>query len=266
MKNSRSSKPVKLAIFDIDGTIFRSSLIIEVFNSLVQAGVFPKAALARVQRNYRRWLDRKGHYNDYLMTLVHEFYRNVRGKEANVVESVIAQVVREQKDRVYRFTRDLVHGLRRKRYLLLAVSNSPDIMVQPFARSAGLHAAIGRTYETKNGRYTGRITVNGAPLAVDAWMDKVSLIGNLLERRGLRADMAHSIAVGDSEGDVPLLKSVGFPIAFNPSATLADIARRRGWMVIVERKDVMYVIERAGIITASERQRVRVGHQSTTRR
>jgi len=31
----------KLAIFDIDGTIFRSSLTIELLESLIEEGVFP---------------------------------------------------------------------------------------------------------------------------------------------------------------------------------------------------------------------------------
>jgi len=267
MRNSPSRrKPVRLGIFDIDGTIFRSSLIIEVFNGLVRAGVFPQRASDRVERNYLRWLDRKGHYNDYLMTLVHEFYRNMKGKRAADVERVIRTVVRWQKDRVYRFTRDLVRALRRRGYYLLAVSNSPDIMVTPFARLAGMHGAIGRTYEVRGGRYTGRIFVGTRPLAVNEWMDKVALLHEHLATRGLRADLSRSIAVGDSEGDVALLSAVGNPIAFNPSAELARISQRRGWQVIVERKDVMYLIERAGIITAREQQRVRVVHQSTKRR
>ena len=49
-----------------------------------------------------------------------------------------------------------------------------------------------------------------------------------------------SIGVGDTESDLPFLKLVSKPIAFNPSSGLYRVARREGWGVVVERKDVIY--------------------------
>ena len=38
----------KVAIFDIDGTIYRSSFLVEIVDALIQEGIFPKrAALIR---------------------------------------------------------------------------------------------------------------------------------------------------------------------------------------------------------------------------
>jgi alcohol-forming fatty acyl-CoA reductase len=42
-------------------------------------------------------------------------------------------------------------------------------------------------------------------------------------------DLGESIAYADSASDLPLLECVGFPVAVNPEAKLAAIARRRGW-------------------------------------
>jgi hypothetical protein len=39
------------------------------------------------------------------------------------------------------------------------------------------------------------------------------------------------VAYADSTSDLPLLECVGFPVAVNPEARLAAIARRRGWHV-----------------------------------
>ncbi len=44
-------------------------------------------------------------------------------------------------------------------------------------------------------------------------------------------DLGESIAYADSASDLPLLECVGFPVAVNPEAKLAAIARRRGWHV-----------------------------------
>ena len=39
------------------------------------------------------------------------------------------------------------------------------------------------------------------------------------------------MAYADSASDLPMLESVGFPVAVNPEPKLATIARRRGWHV-----------------------------------
>ncbi len=39
------------------------------------------------------------------------------------------------------------------------------------------------------------------------------------------------MAYADSASDLPMLEAVGFPVAVNPEAKLAAIARRRGWHV-----------------------------------
>jgi len=44
-------------------------------------------------------------------------------------------------------------------------------------------------------------------------------------------DLGDAVAYADSASDLPLLECVGFPVAVNPEAKLATIARRRGWHV-----------------------------------
>ncbi|HXV26854.1 MAG TPA: HAD-IB family phosphatase [Candidatus Paceibacterota bacterium] len=234
---------VKLAIFDIDGTIFRSSLIIELFNDLVRRGIFPRYASAEVERNYVAWLNRKGHYNDYLMKLVEVFYRHLAGCSTKAVNASTRAVIAWQKDRVHRFPRQLIGDLRRQNYYILVLSNSPEPIVRQFARSMKFDAAIGHELETLHGIYTGRSIVDGVLKPGYALIDKVSKLEKFIADRNLSADLARSVMIGDSEGDLALLSYVGRPIAFNPSLPLARIARQRGWRVVVERKDVVYDIK-----------------------
>jgi alcohol-forming fatty acyl-CoA reductase len=44
-------------------------------------------------------------------------------------------------------------------------------------------------------------------------------------------ELEESMAYADSASDLPMLEAVGFPVAVNPEAKLAAIARRRGWHV-----------------------------------
>jgi phosphoserine phosphatase len=46
--------------------------------------------------------------------------------------------------------------------------------------------------------------------------------------------------VGDTESDVSMLEIVEQPIAFNPNQNLKEIAEKKGWKIIVEKKDVIY--------------------------
>ena len=248
MKNSPSPKPVRIAIFDIDGTIFRSSLIIELFDELVRRGVYPAAASHEVERNFMAWLNRKGHYNDYLMKLVSIFYRNIGGCAVRKIEPAVRAVIARQKDRVHRFPRQLIRDLRKKGYFIMAISNSPEPMVKRFARVMKFDAAIGHVLEIVDGVYTGNSVLNGTVQPGTAWMDKVEILEHFIRERNFKVDFRTSLMIGDSEGDLPLLSLVGRPIAFNPSRPLAEIARKKGWRIVVERKDVVYDIRDTAIV------------------
>ncbi len=59
---------------------------------------------------------------------------------------------------------------------------------------------------------------------------KATAIRELAEREGF--DLTACYAYSDSESDLPMLETVGHPVAVNPDATLARIARERGWDVL----------------------------------
>ena len=74
------------------------------------------------------------------------------------------------------------------------------------------------------GRYTGRL--EHLPPTGEA---RALVLAEYAAREGL--DLGESVAYADSASDLPLLECVGFPVAVNPEARLATIARRRGWHV-----------------------------------
>jgi len=232
-KHTRKQR--KLAVFDIDGTIFRSSLLIECVEALIAAGVFPDRARAVYAAAHRRWLDRQGAYEKYIAAVVAAFRRHIGGVAEAQFLPVVRKMVRAHRGRVYRYTRDLVATLGRRGYFLLAVSQSPKYLVDGFARELGFHKIYGRVLELdERGRFTG-----GA-LHEDVIDHKAQVLRRALEREGLT--LRGSVGVGDTEADVGFLALVEYPICFNPNAALFRIARRRGWPVVVERKDVIHRI------------------------
>ncbi|HPW34806.1 MAG TPA: HAD-IB family hydrolase, partial [Candidatus Paceibacterota bacterium] len=86
-------KKVKIAVFDIDGTIFRSSLLIELVNGLVKAGIFPKKAHKEMEADYLAWLNRVGDYDDYLGKVISIYDRHIVGKKFKNVEVAAQKVI-----------------------------------------------------------------------------------------------------------------------------------------------------------------------------
>lgn len=232
----KSNKKTALAIFDIDGTIFRSSLVVELVNGLVREGVFPKTAKKEMEGDYLAWLDRKGGYEKYIDQVVKIYIAYIKGCKLEVVKEVVRKMIDWQKDRVYRFTRDLIKKLKGDGYYLIAISGSPEFIVSKFTKYMGFNMFFGSVLEIKNGIFTGNV------ISEDSSRSKEKVLAKFLENTHLAADLAHSIAVGDTDGDIPLLEMVGNPIAFNPNRKLAEYAKEKGWKIVVERKDVIYEI------------------------
>ncbi|HVT00866.1 MAG TPA: HAD-IB family hydrolase [Patescibacteria group bacterium] len=223
----------KLAIFDIDGTIFRSSLVIELVNELVAQGIFPKKAEKEIKTDYVNWVNRQGGYKDYIAKVVEIYRKNLKGSKESEVKRIVREVVSDQKNKLYIYTRDLIKDLIEKDYFLLAISGSPAVMVSEFTKQLNFDYYFGAEYEVKNGIYTG-------VQIYDVGTDKTVLIKNFVEKFNDQIDLKDSIGVGDTESDIPVLEFVKKPIVFNPNLGLARYAKKKKWRIIAERKDVIY--------------------------
>lgn len=225
-------KPV--VIFDIDGTIFRSSLLIELTEALIRERIFPAHANKVYARAYQRWLDRRGPYEDYIAAVVKVFDQNLAGVPRDKFLRISRKIADFHQSRIYRYTRDLIKDLKRKKYYLLAISNSPKMILDEFCRKLGFNKVYGRIYEVEKGRFTGKTEY------LDLISDKAKILKRAVQKENLT--LKNSIGVGDTESDIQFLKLVAQPICFNPNQKLYRYAKRRGWPIVAERKDVIYFL------------------------
>lgn len=222
----------KLAVFDIDGTVFRSSLLIELVDALIMEGIFSKKVRQIYARDYQNWLDRKDSYEKYINSVISAFEKNIAGVNEKKFNKVCLKVIAFHKNRLYRFSRDLIKKLKKKKYYLLAISHSPMYIVGRFAKEIGFNKVYGRLLESKNGKFTGKT------LYEDLIWDKSKILRRAIEKENLT--LRGSIGVGDTESDIPFLKMVEHPICMNPNLKLYKYAKKHNWTIIVERKDVIY--------------------------
>jgi HAD superfamily hydrolase (TIGR01490 family) len=223
----------KVAVFDVDGTIFRSSLLIEVVQALIDSGDFPEDARQEFDREHMAWLDREGDYETYIDAVVRAFREHLKGVPFGSLADAGKEVGRMQYKRTYRYTRDLLKDLKSKGYYLLAVSHSPKVVLDEFCPRLGFDKTYGMMYE-----------IGPQDLFTGVVMDE-HLIGNKANilKRAVEVEnltLEESVGVGDTESDIPFLELVEQAVCFNPNKKLYRYAKLHDWKVVVERKDVIY--------------------------
>jgi HAD superfamily hydrolase (TIGR01490 family) len=226
-------KQQKVAVFDVDGTIFRSSLLVEVVNACIREGLFPAEARTAFAEEFEQWQNRKGDYNAYIMGVVHSFMTHIKGIYYGDFVDLARKTVLEQQHRTYRYTRDLIKKLKKEKYFLLAISHSPKAILDIFCPNLGFDKVYGMLYEIgPSDKFTGQVT------DASFILNKAGVLERAIAKEHLSLD--DSIGVGDTESDISFLELVDTPICFNPNAGLYKIAKTRKWKVVVERKDVIY--------------------------
>jgi HAD superfamily hydrolase (TIGR01490 family) len=230
-----SAEPRPVAVFDIDGTVFRSSLLIELVEALIEKEIFSGEVREQYAQLQEEWLNRSGEFGPYIKKVVEVFAGNTKGKVYAEVADVAGEVIEAKKGRVYRYTRDLIADLKSNGYYILGISHSPKFIVDGFGYELGFDKTYGTFYETgASGRFTGIIE--------DEFliMNKSAILKRAVEKNNLT--LHGSYGVGDTESDISMLDLVETAIAFNPNRLLYRHAKGKGWKVVVERKDVIYEI------------------------
>lgn len=229
----------KFAVFDIDGTIFRSGLYREVVYELIATDKAPAELSMAFSQLEIDWRTRK-HENAFKMyeqTMAETFDGILTRIKCSDFDEAARAVFERVSDYVYAYTRDLARDLKHQGYTLIAISGSQEELVRPFADKYGFDVWVGQHYERgDNGYFTGEIvkTHNGKDI----------ILRRLVLEHGLT--FSESIAVGDSRGDIDMLSIVEQPIAFNPDHELFTMAKEQDWKVVVERKNMIYELEPNG--------------------
>jgi HAD superfamily hydrolase (TIGR01490 family) len=224
----------KITVFDIDGTIFRETLIVELMKSLIYHKIFPRKAKREVEDEYFAWVNKKGTYQVYINKVLRVYKKYIKGcRKKDVVRILRKDVIPYFKDRTYTYTKNLVKKLR-KTHLLISISGSPQEAVVEYNKYLKFDVAFGTVFEIdEKGKYTGKIIL-------DAAEKKDEILEEFIRKNDL--SLKGSYGVGDSHVDIGFLKKVEHPIVFNPSLALYRVAKKRKWQIIVERKDVIYYI------------------------
>ncbi|MEI7683226.1 MAG: HAD family phosphatase [Candidatus Saccharibacteria bacterium] len=225
----------KFAAFDIDGTLIRWQLYHAVVDKLAKKGLLGPDAEKQLNQARMKWKRRqhKDSFSRYETSLIAIFEAAFGSLSAKQFDLVTQEVIDEYGDQTYIYTRELIKKLKKKGYILLAISGSQQEVVEHVAKLYGFTDWVGTNYKRRNDRFSSEPFV--------ASQHKKEVLESLIKKHGL--EMAGSIGIGDSGNDADILAMVEQPIAFNPDQKLYNSAKKNGWKIVIERKNVIYRLE-----------------------
>lgn len=226
------------AFFDIDGTIFRDSLMIAHFQKMREYGIINDYAwYGNINFSEEKWHKRRVDYDDFLDDISKAYVESLMGVSYGDIMFTARHTMRSRADEVYRFTKHRIQKHRELGHMIIFISGSPDFLVRQMANIWKADVYMGSKYIFQKGVFTGEI--------IPMWdsVSKLKAIDQLVATYDI--DLERSYAYGDTNGDFTMLQSVGNPFAINPAKELldnisADDTLSKKVTIVVERKDVIY--------------------------
>lgn len=216
------------ATFDLDGTVFKMTVLESYTEWLSQQTVFdpipPEISAAKqVWKNDNT----EKNYTDHLRQLVQFFIEQVPGKSVSQLNEAARIVANQQRHRRWNVTTTIIDHLR-PTHNIMAVSLMPEWLMGPFTEDLDFAALIGSTYVTRDDHFTS----------------EAHSIDKATEYLACRQDDSGKLDVhmGDTVGDTSMFDLAKRPILFNPSWTLYRQMADAHMTVLSSHKDVAVVI------------------------
>ena len=215
---------MEAAFFDLDKTVIARASMVAFGRPFHRAGLLSRWLVVRAL--YAQLVFQYLGADEERMAKMREAVLRVsRGWD----QAHISEIVRETLDEViepivYAEALDLIREHRAAGRRVFIVSASPEEIVAPLARYLGVDEAIAtRARLDEQGRYTGEVEFYAyGPHKAEAIRRSAAVQG---------IDLTASFAYSDSATDIPMLETVGHPVAVNPDRDLLKVARERGWEV-----------------------------------
>ena len=227
----------QFAVFNLDGSIVRKNLLEIVTSEMISRGQLDIGPGTQLIDFFNRYHDSEK-ITEINKQSIEFMFKNLRkGIDTEVYDKIIELSTKHALADTYLYTRELLQSLKNNNFFLIAVSNSEMKLVGSIAKSLGFDAWIGKySFVENKKKLDGKYDI--------LKQTNVEVINNLIQKFGLETKA--STAVGSTISDLEFLNLVETQIVFNPSQTLFKEARSKGWMVVLERKDMIYGLMKQG--------------------
>lgn len=214
----------RLAILDVDGTLYPGALGVEFLRALVASGICDRE---RGQPVFDLLHQYRAGAVDFATMSVHAyrlFAAALKDCACVDVDRVARETWQRERARLFPFANDLVRILEAGGCVPVLISGSPQEVVRLLAGELGIVQFCGAIFSQRDGVYTGEVELASAVLG-----NKQLILSTMIGRQGV--NWRDSLAIGDSPTDAALFELVGGPVAFEPDPALRSLAVDRGWAI-----------------------------------
>jgi HAD superfamily hydrolase (TIGR01490 family) len=216
--------PRALAVFDLDGTIM-STNVIEQYLWARLPELSPVRQLAEVGQVLQRLPAYLRAERRDRSTFLRAVYRRYRGADLAALERFVDTDLASHI--LSRLSPDAVRRIRAHRaagHKTILVTGVARPLTRPLEPLFDVIVAADLGVDA-DGRCTGFLT--GPPLVGES---RAAWLQHYAARQGV--DLTRSFAYADSHSDLPMLSSVGYPVAVSPDIALMRAARSSQWSVV----------------------------------
>ncbi|MBI5636189.1 HAD-IB family phosphatase [Candidatus Micrarchaeota archaeon] len=216
----------KAAFFDVDGTLTRGFYIIDFPEYLVKKKCFHPPAMKRIRSllyQYRK--NKEKNYGKFATKIVNAIAGGFEGFKERRVRRLGGRYNEEHQEKLFGFSKKLLGLFRKEKFILMAISGSPEEVISPFCKKMGIRNFAATSFVAKNGVYTGEVKQNCA-----VFETKSNVLKELVRKHDI--DLTQSAGFGDTEQDAAILNQAGIPFAVSPNAELTRIAKKENWPII----------------------------------
>jgi HAD superfamily hydrolase (TIGR01490 family) len=217
--------PTAAAFFDVDNTMMQGASIYWFARGLAARRYISAGDLVRFAARQLQFRLVATEHRGQMDLAKRSALAFVAGWQVADIERLAEEIFDElMAERIWSGTRALAELHLDAGQRVWLVSAAPVELGRVIAARLGLSGAIGTVAEVSDGAYTGALV--GDLMHGPA---KAEAITKLAAAEGL--DLARCAAYSDSINDLPMLSTVGHPVAVNPDTALRRAARRRGWEI-----------------------------------
>jgi HAD superfamily hydrolase (TIGR01490 family) len=213
------------AFFDLDKTLMAGSSGMVFARVAARRGFVPRGQLARWGWDHLRYRLRgvTDEQTADIVDVAKQVFAEIPERDINrMAPELLAGIL----PRIYPQMLEEVHRHQDEGRATFIVSAAGNDLVKTLAAVLGMEGGIGTRWEIgADGKYTGEMD---GPFVYGK--GKVEAMRRFAE--GHDIDLASSYAYSDSVSDLPMLRSVGYPVVVNPDADLLTIAREEDWQVM----------------------------------
>ncbi len=213
------------AFFDLDKTLMAGSSGMQFARVAARQGIVSQRQLASWAIEHLRYRLR-GTTDERTAEVLRVARELIKGVPEVTIDRMGPEVMAAILPRVYPQMLDEVYAHQDAGRATFIVSAAGNGAVESLARVLGMEGGIGTRYEVDaEGTFTGGFD---GPFVYG--QGKVEAMAAFAAAHDI--DLASSYAYSDSLSDLPMLRTVGNPVAVNPDPQLAEIAKQEGWQTM----------------------------------